>query len=82
MSFHSQGMLKQIDWRERGCRFEWAGFEHHHHLVCQECGKITKVDDQLLKFRTEDISQKTGFYIKDHSIEIFGECSPCHRRNA
>lgn len=79
--YHSAGQLVAIDWRERGSRYEWARKEHHHHLVCDVCGSVSDVDDSLLNFKVDSISKQTGFRVQDHSIELFGECSPCQRRS-
>lgn len=67
----------RIDWRERGSRYEWADLPHHHHLTCQLCGKIVDIDDELLAYAETKISQKTGFKIKHHSIELEGICQDC-----
>lgn len=78
-NLHEAGTLVAIDWRERGSRYEWAHKTHHHHLVCNSCGEVADVDDELLQFSTQAVAQKTGFFVKDHSIELFGECSSCQR---
>ncbi len=71
--------LITIDWRERGSRFEWAQREHHHHLVCDTCGEVEDVNDGLLQFNDKKVTAKTGFAIKNHSIEVFGTCEPCQK---
>jgi Fur family ferric uptake transcriptional regulator len=76
-SFQVEGKLIQVDWRQRGSQYEWANRQHHHHLVCDTCGKVTDVDDQVIGFHAASITQKTGFLIQDHSIEMKGICSPC-----
>lgn len=78
-SFHADGKLITIDWRERGSRYEWAAKEHHHHLICNSCGEVSDIDDTILNFKVDAVAKKTGFLVQDHSIELFGECSPCQR---
>lgn len=73
--------LITIDWRERGSRFEWAQKEHHHHLVCNSCGDVEDVKDELLRYSDKKITATTGFVVKNHSIELFGLCEPCQRGN-
>lgn len=73
----SQKKVTAIDWRLRGSRYEWAEMNHHHHLVCDSCGDITDIDDNVLNFESQKITQKTGFITKDHSIELYGVCLPC-----
>jgi len=70
----------RIDWRERGSRYEWADLPHHHHIVCQVCGKVVDVDCDLFKFREQDIETATGFSIQHHSIEFEGICRDCQKK--
>jgi Fur family transcriptional regulator, ferric uptake regulator len=72
-----QKKLIQIDWKERGSRYEWAEHKHHHHLVCNSCNNVSDIDDEELKLNIDEISKKTGFVITDHSLELFGMCKPC-----
>ena len=72
--------LHAVDWKDRGGRYEWAQRQHHHHLVCNSCGDISDIHDSVLNIKLEDISKKTGFIIKDHSIELMGTCSNCQTK--
>lgn len=67
----------RIDWRERGSRLEWAEKSHHHHLVCTSCGDVADISDSALTFNARTVTEKTGFRVEDHSIELFGTCAPC-----
>ncbi|RBP61687.1 Fur family zinc uptake regulator [Brevibacterium sanguinis] len=53
--------------------------EHHHHLVCEECGTAVEVDPP-----TEDwirtVAQANGFTATRHVFEIFGLCAECSAR--
>lgn len=71
------GQIKRVDWRERGSRYEWAAFPHHHHIVCQICGKVSDLDDADLNYDEHYIHQKTGYITKHHSIELEGLCPKC-----
>lgn len=74
---HTRQQLVQVDWRERGSYFEWAQRHHHHHLVCDTCGEVVDIEDSVLGFKPDSITQQTGFIIKNHSIEIKGTCRSC-----
>jgi len=76
----TEGKVVRIDWRERGSRYEWADLPHHHHIVCQVCGKVVDVDCDLFNFRESDIEQATGFSIQHHSIEFEGICADCQKK--
>jgi Fur family transcriptional regulator, ferric uptake regulator len=72
--------LIQIDWKERGSRYEWAERTHHHHLVCNNCHAVADIQDDELQLNLETVTKNTGFSIQDHSIELFGVCQPCQTK--
>lgn len=76
-NFSDTKKLIQIDWKERGSRYEWAQRTHHHHLVCNTCHNVADINDEELQLNVENISLITGFDIQDHSIEFFGLCNNC-----
>lgn len=72
-----EGRIVRVDWRERGSRFEWAGRGHHHHIVCDDCGRSVDLEDRDLGFSERRIQSRTGFRVKHHSIELEGTCADC-----
>ena len=75
-----EGKVVRIDWRERGSYYEWADLPHHHHIVCQCCGKVIDLDCEQFNFQEADIERVTGFVVKRHSIEFEGICQECLRQ--
>ncbi|MGA2586083.1 MAG: transcriptional repressor [Candidatus Aminicenantales bacterium] len=57
--------------------------DHHHHLICTECGKILNYRDfekeelDLVRKTEEILAKKHGFLIRDHNIEFLGLCEEC-----
>jgi len=51
--------------------------EHHHHLICSECGVVTSFTDCALDELEERLSQETGFEIGSHLLEFLGQCQNC-----
>lgn len=72
-----EGRIVRVDWRERGSRFEWAGRGHHHHIVCDDCGRSVDLEDRDLGFSERRIQSRTGFRVTHHSIELEGTCADC-----
>lgn len=72
-----EGRIIQVDWRERGSRYEWADLPHHHHIVCEGCDSVTDIDDSTLRFEIDKVSEETGYQINSHSIELRGLCPKC-----
>ena len=50
---------------------------HHHHLVCNHCGKITDLDKCHFGNALSAISQESGFQIESHLVELYGTCASC-----
>ncbi len=73
------GIIKEIRFlHERVKRYELAGGDHHHHLICMKC---RKVEDIVLEGDLEEeerrILESTGFRVLDHSLEFVGICQGC-----
>ena len=50
---------------------------HHHHVVCERCGRANDVDDAGLAAVVERIGRETGYRIGAHRLELFGLCPTC-----
>lgn len=51
--------------------------EHHHHLVCRECGLTVEIDAKTVEKWATRVAQENNFVDVDHTAEIFGMCSSC-----
>jgi Fur family ferric uptake transcriptional regulator len=54
---------------------------HHHHIVCEVCGKVTEVEDPGLGAAIEEIQRRTGWQVDSHRLELFGRCPDCRARS-
>lgn len=50
--------------------------EHHHHLVCDICGKIVIYHNCASK-EYNTFAKKNGFDLTGHTLELHGICSDC-----
>lgn len=55
------------------CEFE----NHHHHVVCKNCGKIIEFDLCEIQSWSEKVMESTGFQITDHQLNFYGFCKEC-----
>ncbi len=80
--FVSAGILERIDFQEGKFRYEYM-HGHHHHAVCNICGKVEDVVDTLTEvFAIENrLQQESGFRVTKHALELFGICNKCQRSN-
>ena len=56
--------------------------EHHHHLVCVNCGSISDVAATVEQEATVDrlveaLAGSAGFLVTGHRLEIEGKCARC-----
>lgn len=56
--------------------------DHHHHLVCVECGRIDDVEfdpsaEHAVRGAIASVAASRGFEVTDHSLEIEGRCERC-----
>lgn len=74
-----KGIAIPIQFQDRKMRYELTGRKHHHHLVCETCGKIEDVSSQVIPALEKEIQKKHKFLVKRHSLEFFGLCSDCQK---
>lgn len=55
--------------------------QDHGHFVCSSCGRIIELSCQTLQNFLKTVSKSHDFTIDHHSIEIFGKCNKCIRKN-
>jgi len=54
-----------------------ASGEHHHHLVCTECGTSVEVASDEIEQWADRVAQNHGFTPVEHTAEVFGICAAC-----
>ncbi|WP_323958373.1 ferric iron uptake transcriptional regulator [Brevibacillus composti] len=50
---------------------------HHHHLICNNCGTVDEIFEDLLVTAEEKVKNVYNFYITDHRLVFYGICSRC-----
>lgn len=53
--------------------------EHHHHLICADCGTVIDFSDCDLGELEWRLTEETGFKINGHLLEFLGQCGKCCR---
>ncbi len=56
--------------------------EHHHHVVCERCGRTDEVGDLGLSPILDRAEAQTGYRIGRHRLELFGVCAACQAAEA
>jgi len=58
-------------------RYHPADKGHHHHLVCQECGKLIDLDETVLGNLKSTLRREYKFDADLRHLAIFGCCEKC-----
>ncbi len=56
--------------------------EHHHHLVCRDCGRTVEVAGPAVERWAEKVAAEHGFAEVSHTLEVFGTCARCADQTA
>ncbi|PHV65939.1 Fur family transcriptional regulator [Williamsia muralis] len=51
--------------------------DHHHHLVCRECGTTVEVQADVVEQWATEVAAQHGFVDISHTVEVFGRCGAC-----
>jgi len=54
----------------------------HYHLVCLKCGKLIEFEVPNLGELIKDITNKYSFRYLHHTLEVFGICPECLKRES
>lgn len=73
------GLVQRVDLGDGISRFERAdsGGEHHHHLVCDDCGKVEPFADQALEAAIVSVAGGRGYDVAAHEVVLRGACGDC-----
>ena len=53
------------------------GGDHHHHLVCDQCGRVIPFDDDELEETIDRLTRKVRFQVAEHDVVLHGACGTC-----
>jgi Fur family ferric uptake transcriptional regulator len=53
------------------------GGDHHHHLVCDHCGRVIPFDDDELERTIDRLTEKVRFQVAEHDVVLHGACRGC-----
>jgi Fur family ferric uptake transcriptional regulator len=78
------GLVQRVDVGDGGQRYEAVvpGGEHHHHAVCESCGRVTAFEDPRLEQAIEQVSGRLGQSVRGHDVLLRGTCARCERTPA
>ena len=72
-------LVHRIDLGGGVARYEPAlpGGEHHHHLVCVDCGAVRPFEDPALEQALEGSADASDYTVEGHDVTLRGRCPDC-----
>jgi Fur family ferric uptake transcriptional regulator len=73
------GLVERLAVGDGQARFERAhpSGHHHHHLVCERCGRLVAFDDPGLEDAIDRLSTRLGVKVDSHDVLLRGACRRC-----
>jgi Fur family transcriptional regulator, ferric uptake regulator len=73
------GLVQRVEIGQGMVRYEPVreGPGHHHHLVCDHCGRLQPFTDDGLERAIRRLSDRLPLRVSEHEIVIHGACETC-----
>lgn len=72
------GLVYRLDLGGGKARYEAArATDHHHHIVCLDCGRVSAFDDNALERALDRVAERQDYVIDDHDVVLRGRCTDC-----
>ena len=84
VDLEAAGLVRRIAAHDDFSRFELSEdlTEHHHHLLCIDCGKVidfafTTNLERAITDAIDNLVEAQGFQPHSHRLDVLGKCSDC-----
>jgi Fur family transcriptional regulator, ferric uptake regulator len=76
---HELGLVQRVALGDGGYRFEPVspGGDHHHHAVCDTCGRVTRFEDERIERQLERLAGDLRHAMSGHDLVLHGRCASC-----
>jgi len=74
----TEGLIQRVDLGDGLSRYEARG-DHHEHIKCDNCGRITELPGCVVEDTFMEIEQSTGYRLRGHHLVLSGVCPDCAR---
>ena len=73
------GLAERVSVGDGQARFEplHPSGHHHHHLVCEHCGRLVAFADPGLERAISGLSDRLGIRVESHDVLLRGACGRC-----
>ncbi len=71
-------LVQRVELGDGIARFEPSrSGDHHHHLVCDDCGKVEPFSDSGLETALEQAASRLELGMRSHEVVLHGHCGDC-----
>jgi Fur family transcriptional regulator, ferric uptake regulator len=78
--FTRMGLVRRVEVGEAaGYEPALPSGEHHHHAVCDRCGKVSSFEDETLEHAIERLGERLEFDVGRHDVVLRGACEDCRQ---
>ncbi len=72
-------LVQRLDVGDGTARYEpaHADGDHHHHLVCDRCGKVEAFEDDSLERALDRLADRLPHRVAAHDVVLRGDCGRC-----
>jgi Fe2+ or Zn2+ uptake regulation protein len=71
------GVVCRMVLEDGSIRYGLSQGDHHHHLICSACGRITEFTDTEIDAAIVRDAERFQFELAGHSLELYGLCHLC-----
>ena len=75
------GKVSISDMGEGAAVYETVQGNLHHHLVCQNCGKVTMVANEPVQRLFKTLEESCDFLVTTNHLVLFGLCAQCQEHD-
>jgi Fur family ferric uptake transcriptional regulator len=76
------GVVQRVEIGQGIVRYEPVreGPGHHHHLVCDRCGRLEPFTDEGIERAIRRLSDRLPVQVSEHEVVLHGACETCAER--
>jgi Fur family transcriptional regulator, ferric uptake regulator len=73
------GLVQRVDLGSDAAGYERVepSGHHHHHIVCEQCGRVIAFEDDGLEQAIVALAKRPDFNVSSHEVTLRGECANC-----
>jgi len=74
------GLARRVEFGQGYYRYEREEPQdgpHHHHIVCQKCGRVEDFHGCDIGGLTARLEEEKGYKVERHQLELYGTCPAC-----